>query len=114
MDSLNVKAYAKINLTFEVLGARLDGFHEVRTILQTINLYDELEFFPSRNVSFYCNVGNLNTPENLAYRSIFLLRNSYSVDYGIGIRLWKHIPIKAGLGGGSADAAAVLRVLNDM
>ena len=114
MDSLKVKAYAKINLSFEVLGVRQDGFHEIRTILQTIDLYDELEFTPSSNVTFYCNVPHLNGVDNLAYRALCLLKNAYSVDEGIGIHLRKYIPIGAGLGGGSTDAAAVLIALNEI
>lgn len=114
MGSLTIKAYAKINLTLEILGVRQDGFHEIRTILQTIDLCDELEFIPSRNVTFYCNVPHLNGADNLAYRALCLLKNVYSVNEGIELRLQKRIPIGAGLGGGSADAAAVLRALNDI
>ena len=111
MAAVNVRAYAKINLTLEVLGRRSDGYHEVRTLLQTIELSDDLEFARSEDVSVECEGLDVRPEEELSYRAAQLLQDASSTRQGVAIRLRKGIPVAAGLGGGSADAAATLQAL---
>ena len=111
MAALKVRAYAKINLTLEVLGRRSDGYHEVRTLLQTIELWDDLEFAPAEDLSVECEGLDVQPQEELSYRAALLLQDASSTRRGAAIRLRKGIPVAAGLGGGSADAAATLQAL---
>jgi 4-diphosphocytidyl-2-C-methyl-D-erythritol kinase len=105
-----LKAYAKVNLFLEVIARRDDGYHELETILQTISLHDELELSPQpETISLMCNLPYLPDDErNLAYRAAMLLKERTATKQGIRIDLKKQIPVGAGLGGGSSDAAAVL------
>ena len=105
-------AYAKLNLTLEVIRRRADGFHDLATILQTVDLRDTLEFNPSSGIELECSDPSLANDDNLVVRSAKLLRESAGTNNGARIRLRKRIPISAGLGGGSADAAATIRGLN--
>lgn len=105
------RAHAKINLCLEVLGKRADGLHEIATVLQTISLADRLRFAPADEVTLLCR-GMKTTPDNLILRAAHLLREAASVTAGCAIVCEKRIPLAAGLGGGSADAAATLRALN--
>lgn len=105
-----VHAYAKINLGLEVLGRRSDGLHEVATIMQTIDLADRLEFEPSDQVRLHCPEMPVE-PDNLILQAAHLLKDRGSVAEGCQITCVKHIPPAAGLGGGSADAAATLCAL---
>ncbi len=114
MTALRVRAPAKINWTLEVLGKRPDGYHETRSIMQTIDLADGITLREADEISL--SLGGeagmlLHAPveENLAYRAARLLRGE--AKRGVQIELEKRIPIAAGLGGGSSDAAAVLRGL---
>ncbi|MDE2860616.1 MAG: 4-(cytidine 5'-diphospho)-2-C-methyl-D-erythritol kinase [Chloroflexota bacterium] len=105
---LTIRAYAKINLTLEVLGKRADGYHEVVTVMQTIDLCDELTLEPSADMSLRCSDPTLETEDNLVLRAADLLREHAGCDSGADIYLRKSIPVAAGLGGGSSDAAAAL------
>ena len=100
-------APAKINLSLEVVGRRPDGYHDVVTVFQTVDLADELTFEPADELSLLCDDPALATDDNLVLRAARAL----VPDRGARIRLVKRIPIAAGLGGGSADAAAALRGL---
>ena len=111
--TLTVSAFAKINLTLEVLGRRDDGLHEVATVLQTIDLADGLRFRHAEAMSLRCR-GMPRTPDNLIIRAANLLRDAIGVSAGAWIHCAKRIPLAAGLGGGSADAAATLRGLNQL
>ena len=111
MAAVKVRAYAKVNLALEVLGRRSDGYHEVRTVLQTIELWDDLEVTSSEGVSVECEGLDVATEEELSYRAALLLQDASSTRRGAAIRLRKGIPVAAGLGGGSADAAATLEAL---
>ena len=111
MAAVKVRAYAKVNLALEVLGRRGDGFHEVRTVLQTIELWDDLEFAPSEGISVVCEGLDVASEEELSYRAALLLREASRTSRGAAIRLRKRIPVAAGLGGGSADAATTLQAL---
>ncbi|BAF58277.1 4-diphosphocytidyl-2C-methyl-D-erythritol 2-phosphate synthase [Pelotomaculum thermopropionicum SI] len=110
-------ARAKINLTLDVLGKRPDGYHEVEMVMQSIELHDRLEFRPCAAGGISLAVEGADLPpgkENLVYRAAELLRAAGGVRAGAEIRLKKAIPVAAGLGGGSADAAAALVALNEM
>lgn len=98
-------APAKINLTLEVLARREDGYHGVRTVMVPLDLADELAIEPSDRFSFECNRADLGGPDNLAVAAL----RSLGEPPPVRLQLLKRIPVQAGLGGGSSDAAAVLR-----
>ena len=109
MSKIIGKAYGKINLTLDVLGQRDDGYHEIITLLQGINLYDLVHLTPQAvGIEITCNLPALASKENLAYQAANLLTKNYPQITGLRIHLEKNIPLAAGLGGGSADAAMVL------
>lgn len=103
-----VRAPAKVNLTLEVLGRRPDGFHALRSVFAALNIYDRLEVFPAAALEIECNVPELATSANLAWRAADALRHDAGVRAGARLVLEKRIPLEAGLGGGSANAAAAL------
>ena len=107
-----IHCYAKINLTLEILGKRADGYHEVRTVMQTVGLADRLEVAAAVDISFSCSDPALATPDNLVYSAARLLQAEYAVRTGAALRLEKRMPVAAGLGGGSSDAAATIVALN--
>jgi 4-diphosphocytidyl-2-C-methyl-D-erythritol kinase len=104
-------APGKINLVLEVLGKRDDGYHEIRSLVQTISLYDVLSFELAEKTSFECTEPSLQTSDNLVVQAAELLREISGYKKGAKIRLEKRIPW-GGLGGGSSDAAATLAALN--
>jgi 4-diphosphocytidyl-2-C-methyl-D-erythritol kinase len=108
------KAYAKINLTFEVLGKRRDGYHEIITVMQAINLCDVLAFEPHDGIQLACDVAELVSPNNLVYKAATLMQGLARGSRGVAITLSKGIPLASGLGGGSSNAAMTLQVLNEM
>lgn len=118
MTSVKEIAYAKINLHLDVLDRREDGFHSVRTVMQTVTLADEITVSvkPSRKREISLSLvggGKLPTDSrNLAYKAAELFLDATLIDAAIDIRLNKRIPVAAGLAGGSSDAAATLRALN--
>lgn len=117
MDRIELKALAKINLGLDVLRRREDGYHEVRMIMQTIGLCDELEIRKTKQpgIQVETNLYYLPTNENnLVYKAAQLLKDEFDLRDGIGIRLRKRIPVAAGMAGGSSDAAAVLWGMNQM
>jgi 4-diphosphocytidyl-2-C-methyl-D-erythritol kinase len=111
---LTVTAPAKINLTLEVLGKRSDGFHEIRSVLQTIDLCDTLHLEVGRGVSFQCDMPGWSAEESLVTRAVSLLKEVTSCKKGVKISIEKRIPLMSGLGGDSSDAAALLRGLNEL
>lgn len=112
---LVVRAHAKINLLLDVLYKRRDGFHELKSIMQSLELHDRIELKSARDISLIVNTNAVpEGPENLVWRAAELLREYASVNQGVSITLHKNIPAAAGLGGGSADAAAVLKGLNKL
>ena len=114
MNEVRIPAYAKVNLRLEVLGKRADGFHELRTIFQTISLHDTLQLSKSAEPGITLRVrGNPAlsgepVERNLVYRAIDAVRRELKIRSGVAILLDKKIPAGRGLGGGSSDAAAAL------
>ena len=109
---MEVPAYAKLNLTFEVLGRRGDGFHQVTTIMQTIGLSDLLRIEPDTELKVECEYPELAGENNLVWRAAMELAKKGNVKPTARITIDKHIPVAMGLGGGSSDAAAALLGLN--
>lgn len=116
MTTLYEGAFAKVNLTLDVLGRRPDGYHDIRSVMQTISLRDdiELDVGTGKPWKLLCDKDCIPTDEtNLAWKAARLFLDTVKKDCeGLEIRITKRIPVAAGLGGGSADAAAVLRALN--
>jgi 4-diphosphocytidyl-2-C-methyl-D-erythritol kinase len=115
MNSIKLKAHAKINLGLDVVKKREDGYHEVRMIMQTIGLYDKLTLNITNNSSIVMttNLHYLPTDENnLVYKAVSLMRQEYHLEQGIYINLQKKIPVAAGMAGGSSDAATALYGMN--
>ncbi len=111
---LTVKAPAKINLTLEVLGKRRDGFHEIRSVIQTINLCDSLSFQPGEGIKFESNLPDWTAEESIVSKAASLLQGVTGCSKGATIAVDKRIPLVSGLGGDSSDAAATLRGLNQL
>ena len=130
MSTITRNAYAKINLSLDVLRRRDDGYHEVRMIMQTIGIHDVLNFStevddPCKLISFSISddssklSGNIipdlgPVEKNLIYKSAKLLYDEFNIKKPVNITLKKHIPVAAGMAGGSTDAAAVFHGLNDL
>ena len=117
MEELRLHARAKINLGLDVLRKREDGYHEVRMIMQTIHLYDKitLSLTEKPGIQIQTNLRYLPVNEdNLVYKAAKLLMDEFAVEQGLNIRLEKHIPVAAGMAGGSSDAAAGLVGVNRM
>jgi len=116
-DPLVIRAYAKINWVLEVLGRREDGFHEVRTVLQNVSLSDVLTIRVREegDIQVFCSQAGVPAGEaNLCGRAALRLREATGVQAGASIEIEKGIPVAAGLGGGSSDAAATLVALNQL
>jgi len=110
---MKLRAYAKINIGLHILGKRSDGYHDLETVFREINCYDEIEL--ERNKKIIMTADSILVPvdgSNLCVRAATLLQKEKHVREGVQIHLKKNIPIGAGLGGGSTDAATVLRGLN--
>jgi 4-diphosphocytidyl-2-C-methyl-D-erythritol kinase len=102
-----------VNLALEVLGKRADGYHELATVMQTVDLADRLVLEDADDLAMATSADDVPADaRNLALRAASALRDAAGVDRGVRVRLEKRIPVAAGLGGGSADAAAVLLGLN--
>ena len=108
-QGLVLRTSAKVNLALEVLGKRGDGYHEIATVLQAVDLFDRLTVDPDETLSLHTDDPELPTDDgNLVMRAARLLQKAAGVDRGARLRLHKRIPVAAGLGGGSSDAAATL------
>ena len=114
---MKINAYAKINLGLDVLARRADGYHEVRMIMQTIGICDELDIIKTDEpgISITSNREDLPVNEdNLIYKAAALIIDEYDIKGGIKVSLTKNIPVAAGLAGGSTDAATVLKAVNEL
>lgn len=111
---LKTVAYAKINLSLEVLGPRPDGYHQVATVLQTIDLCDCITFELNDELDVQCSTAGLAGESNLVWQAASVLKDTMDKDgvKGAKIQIHKGIPVSMGLGGGSSDAAAALKSLN--
>ncbi len=111
---LTCRSYAKINFYLDVRPRRSDGYHDIETVFQTVSLYDALSLSPRPSgISLECNIPGLDAgPGNLVWRAAALLAERFAVSNGVHMVLEKHIPVAAGLAGGSGNAAAALAGLN--
>ena len=117
MNQIELKALAKINLGLDVLGRRENGYHDVRMVMQSIYLYDEVKIVKKKEpgITLTTNLKFLPTGDgNIAYKAAQLLMDEFDLKEGVQITLNKHIPVAAGLAGGSSNAAAVLFGINRM
>ena len=117
MNKIELKALGKINLGLDVLGRRENGYHDVRMVMQTLYLYDQITIVKKETpgIELKTNLFYLPVDENnLAYRAAKLLMDEFEVKEGVSIYLDKHIPVAAGMAGGSSNAAAVLFGINRM
>ena len=109
------RAYAKINLCLDVVGKREDGYHDLKMIMVPINFYDvlEMEFAPETTLELNRDYLPIND-KNTIIKAIHIMQEKYNITEEFRCRLEKHIPTRAGLAGGSADAAAAIRMINRM
>ncbi len=117
IDKTTQRAYAKINIGLDVLRRRADGYHEVKMIMQTVDIYDELVLERRKEPGIELRMDNSELPsggDNLICRAADLLFREKKITEGVNISLTKRIPIAAGMAGGSADAAAALRGVNEL
>ena len=117
MDRITLKAMAKINLGLDVIRRREDGYHEVRMIMQTVDLCDELSFqrLKEDELRLATNLDFLPTDQNnLIIRAAKLLKEEFGIREGLDVNLTKRIPVAAGMAGGSTDAAAVFVAMNEL
>ena len=112
--SLTQQAYAKVNLTLEVIFKREDGYHEVATVLQTFGLADTLSFESGETLELRCNIKTLESSDNLVQQAARMLAQTTGCKQGATINLTKNIPVASGLGSGATDAAAALVGLNQL
>ncbi|MBI9073338.1 MAG: 4-(cytidine 5'-diphospho)-2-C-methyl-D-erythritol kinase [Melioribacteraceae bacterium] len=113
---IEMKAPAKINIGLNIVEKRNDGFHNLETFFYPINdLHDKLYFNLSDQFSFTCNEDSISSySENICVKAVHLLETRFNRKFGVTVKLGKNIPMGAGMGGGSSDAAAVLLAINDM
>ena len=117
MNQITENAYAKINLALDVLRKRPDGYHDVRMVMQTVRLHDKLSLRKTGNegITLRTNLAYLPINENnLVYKAVQAFREVYRITEGVSVSLEKRIPVAAGLAGGSSDAAAALRAMNEL
>lgn len=120
---MNMKAFAKINLSLDIIGVRDNGYHELRMLMQSVSLHDDIELIKNDNELVELTIvdergvaaGEIPADSsNLMCRAAELMRGSFGIKQGVSMKLHKRIPSEAGLAGGSADAAAVLKGMNEL
>ena len=118
MDKMNCKARAKVNLGLDVCRRLENGYHEVKMIMQTVDIYDELEFIKRKDPDIILSVDSDDSlgdiSNNLIFKAAKLMREYFSIKDGIEIYLKKNIPVAAGMAGGSTDAAATMLAMNEL
>jgi 4-diphosphocytidyl-2-C-methyl-D-erythritol kinase len=114
--NLIYNAYAKINISLDVVGKREDGYHLVKMIMQNIDISDTLSFnIAKKGINITCNKSYVPTDQrNLVYKGVNLFMDRYGITSGIDINIVKNIPVSAGLAGGSSDAATALKAMRDL
>ncbi|MDR1928963.1 MAG: 4-(cytidine 5'-diphospho)-2-C-methyl-D-erythritol kinase [Endomicrobium sp.] len=106
------KSPAKINLFLEIKNKRSDGYHNLESIMQTINLCDTIFFeLIDKDILIECNDKSINNKKNIIYKTVLLIKNYFNIKSGVKIYLKKNIPISSGLGGGSSNAATTIKAL---
>ena len=111
---MKIKAFAKINLTLDICGKREDGYHLLDSVMQSVTPADSITLEKNDNINIFCSDSTLNTEENIVYKAANVFFEYTKINSGVDIFLEKHIPKAAGMGGGSADAAAVIVGLNKL
>lgn len=117
MDTIRLKARAKINLGLDVVRCREDGYHEVKMVMQMLRLYDQIDIEKTQEsgILVRSNLSFLPTDErNIAYKAAKVMIDQFGLEQGVIIRIEKHIPVAAGMAGGSTDCAAVLYGMNKL
>ena len=117
MDTIRLKARAKINLGLDVVRRREDGYHEVKMVMQMLRLYDQIDIEKTQEsgILVRSNLSFLPTDErNIAYKAAKVMIDQFGLEQGVIIRIEKHIPVAAGMAGGSTDCAAVLYGMNKL
>ena len=112
---VSLKAYGKINLGLDVVRRREDGYHDVKMIMQTVDLWDELTFCDVTTDEIVITSDSSELPDvkdNIIYKACRMMKDIYGIDKGVHVAVDKHIPVAAGMAGGSADAAAALKAMN--
>lgn len=113
MDCITLKANAKINLGLDIIGRRENGYHDIKTLMHSVDLYDVLDFVISDDIQISSNFANLpNDKTNIVYKCIEAIKEYSGCKGGLKCDIEKHIPMQAGLGGGSANGAATLYAYN--
>lgn len=112
---ITIKAHAKINLSLDIVGKRPDGYHDLCSVMQSVKLADDISIRRAREISVFCDLKFLPCDErNIAFRAAKLFFDTLHTTDGASIHIRKRIPVGGGMGGGSADAAAVLMGLNKL
>lgn len=116
MEKIETHAYAKINLTLDILNKREDNYHNIKSIFQKISLYDDLTIIKTNtdNIELETNVENINNNDNIVCKAYRRLKEKFPFITGIKVILEKRIPMQAGLGGGSTDCASFLKAMNSL
>ena len=117
MNTIRLKARAKINLGLDVVRRREDGYHEVKMVMQMLQLYDQINIkkIEEKGIDVRCNLSFLPTDErNIAYKAAKVMIDQFDLKQGVQIQIEKHIPVAAGMAGGSTDCAAVLYGMNKL
>lgn len=112
MNKISLKAPAKINLFLDITGKLPNGYHEISSVMQTVDLFDYVKIEKAGEISVKCSSGNLDGEKNIAYKAAKLFFKKSKIESGASVFIDKRIPMQAGMAGGSADAAAVLYGLN--
>lgn len=111
---MRLKANAKINLTLDIIGKRADGYHLIDSVFQSVSLCDEIDIQKSNAITVRCDDSTICDRSNIAYKAAEKFFEYVGIDGGADIKIEKHIPLASGMGGGSADAAAVIVALDKL
>lgn len=116
MKKIKLKSYAKLNLFLDVLNKRADGYHNIKSVMQRVSLYDKLDISETTSgIELSCNLPKIPLDErNTCFTAASLIKEKYNIETGIKIGISKTIPYGAGLAGGSSNAAAIILALNEL
>lgn len=114
MNRIYTKARGKVNLTLQILDKREDGYHNLKSVFQKINLYDEIYIYKTNTFELESNIENIKIEDNIIYKAYVKLKNRFKEISGVKVRLIKKIPMQAGLAGGSTDCASFILAMNKL